>query len=114
MGLAGARACSSLLQAVVERAQARPSNDRGTTRPQEGLELLAARTIDRGWLRPRRDEEALRGRLVRAGHARLLRAPIRSTDLEGFAGPPADELSETVSRIRAMLGVTEDLSDSQE
>lgn len=109
-----ARLRDAVLQAVVERAQARPSNDRGTTRPQEGLELLAAKTIDRGWLRPRRDAEALRGRLVRAGHARLLRAPIRATDLEGFAGPPADELSETVSRIRAMLGVTEDLIDSQE
>ena len=98
----------SIMRVVVERAQARPSNDRGTTRPQEGLELLAAKTIDRGWLRPRRDAEALRGRLVRAGHARLLRAPIRATDLEGFAGPPEEEMTEALDRIHAMLGLSKD------
>ena len=103
-----ARLRDAVMQAVVDRAQARPANDRGTTRPQEGLELLAAKTIDRGWLRPRRDAEALRGRLVRAGHARLLRAPIRATDLEGFAGPPEDETSEALARIRALLGLAED------
>ncbi|CAM9569230.1 unnamed protein product [Discosporangium mesarthrocarpum] len=98
----------ALMQAVVDRSQARPSNDRGTTRPQEGLELLAAKTLDRGWLRPRRDPEALRGRLVRSGNARLLRAPIRATDLEGFADPPEDETTEALERIRAMLGISED------
>ncbi len=106
-----ARLRDAVTRAIVERAQARPSNDRGTTRPQEGLELLAAKTLDRGWLRPRRDAEALRGRLVRAGHARLLRAPIRATDLEGFAGPPEDEMAEAVGRIRAMLGLAEEPDD---
>ena len=97
---------AAVLSVIVDRAQARPQNDRGTTRPQEGLELYAARLIDRGWVRPRRDAEALRGRLVRAGHARLLRAPIRATDLEGFAAVPEDEMAPAVERIRAMLGVT--------
>ncbi len=104
----------ALLSAIVDRAQARPQNDRGTTRPQEGLELYAARLIDRGWVRPRRDAEALRGRLVRAGHARLLRAPIRATDLEGFAGLPEDEMAPAVERIRAMLGVAVGEDDEQE
>jgi mitochondrial fission protein ELM1 len=93
------------LRMLVERAQARPANDRGTTRPQEGLELLCARLIDRGWVRPRRDVEALRGRLVRNGHARLLRAPIRGSDLEGFAGPVESEIEGVADRIREMLGV---------
>ena len=92
-------------EAVVRRAQARPGNDRGTTRPQEGLELLCARLVARGWVRPRRDAETLRGRLVRRGHARLLRAPIRAADLEGFAPPPPSELSRVADRVRVMLGV---------
>lgn len=97
-----------LTDAIADRAQARPANDRGTTRPQEGLELICARWIDRGWVRPRRDVEALRGRLVRAGHARLLRAPIRATDLEGFAPPPEAEIGRAIRRIHDMLGVAID------
>lgn len=96
-----------VLDAISERAQARPANDRGTTRPQEGLELLCARAIDRGWVRPRRDAEALRGRLVRGGHARLLRAPIRAGDLEGFAPPTENEVELVAARVRAMLGVVD-------
>lgn len=96
--------------AIVARAQARPANDRGTTRPQEGLELLCARLIDRGWVRPRRDVEALRGRLVRAGHARLLRAPIRAGDLESFAPPVESEVEGVAARVREMLGVAADPS----
>ena len=93
------------ISAIVERAQARPRNDRGTTRPQEGLELIAARLIDRGWVRPRRDVEALRGRLVRNGHARLLRAPIRANDLQGFAPPVESEVEIVAERVREMLGM---------
>ncbi len=93
-----------VVAAVVERAQARPANDRGTTRPQEGLELLCARLIDRGWVRPRRDVEALRGRLVRNGHARLLRAPIRASDLESFAPPVESEVEHVAARVRETLG----------
>ena len=94
-----------LVSAIVRRAQARPANDRGTTRPQEGLELLCARLIDRGWVRPRRDVEALRGRLVRNGHARLLRAPIRASDLEGFSAPVESEVEVVADRVREMLGM---------
>ncbi len=107
-----------VVAAIVARAHARPTNDRGTTRPQEGLELLCARSIDRGWVRPRRDVEALRGRLVRQGHARLLRGPIRASDLEGFAASGAgvdatgplgaagrSEVDLVADRIRSMLGM---------
>ncbi len=95
----------AVLDWIGERAQARPENDRGTVRPQEGLELLSARLIERGWVRPRRDAEGLRGRLVRAGHARLLRAPIRAHDLEGFKPPPPSEVADVAAKVRAMLGV---------
>jgi mitochondrial fission protein ELM1 len=92
---------------IVERAKTKPANDRGTTRPQEGLELLCARLIDRGHLRPRRDSEGLRGQLVRAGHARLLRAPIRAGDLEGFVPAPADDIARVAQRVRRLLGLSE-------
>ena len=101
----GSRLRNRWVEAIVERAQARPANDRGTTRPQEGLELLCARLIDRGWVRPRRDVEALRGRLVRNGHARLLRAPIRASDLESFGSAVESEVEHVADRIREMLGV---------
>ena len=101
----GTRLRDRWVAAIVARAQARRTNDRGTTRPQEGLELLCARLIERGWVRPRRDVEALRGRLVRNGHARLLRAPIRANDLESFAPAVASEVERVASRVRMMLGV---------
>ncbi len=94
-----------LVRAIVNRAQARPENDRGTTRPQQGLELICAKLISGGWIRPRRDVEALRGRLVRSGRARLLRAPIRAGDLEGFAEPLESEVAQIAARLREMLGV---------
>lgn len=97
-----------VIAAIVARAEARPANDRGTTRPQEGLELLCARLIAGGWVRPRRDVEAQRGRLVRTGHARLLRAPIRAGDLAGFAPATQSEIELVAARIRAMLGVRAD------
>ncbi len=102
-----------IVQKIVDRAQARPLNDRGTTRPQQGLELFCARLIARGWVRPRRDVEALRGRLVRSGRARLLRAPIRAGDLEGFTAPGGSEVLRLAAAVRRMLGVTSD-ADTQE
>ena len=108
-----ARLRDGVIERIVERSQARPINDRGTVRPQEGLELISAKLIDRGWVRPRRDAEALRGRLVRAGHARLLRAPIRGTDLEGFAAAFANEVDAVARRVRNMLGVPADASETE-
>jgi mitochondrial fission protein ELM1 len=91
--------------AILARSEARPANDRGTTRPQQGLELLCARLVAGGWVRARRDVEALRGRLVRNGQARLLRAPIRAGDLEGFAPAPPSTSDAVAARIEEMLGV---------
>lgn len=108
-----ARLRDGVIERIVERSQARPLNDRGTVKPQEGLELISAKLIDQGWVRPRRDAEALRGRLVRAGHARLLRAPVRATDLEGFAAPVANEVDLVARRIKNMLGVPTDASETE-
>jgi len=104
----GARLRDSIVAAIVARAEARPGNDRGTTRPQEGFELLAARAIAGGWIRARRDVEALRGRYVRNGHARLLRAPIRAGDLDGFSPAVRSEVATVANRVRQMFGVRAD------
>ena len=104
----GLRVRDRVTAAILSRAEARRANDRGTTRPQEGLELLCARWVAGGWVRARRDVEALRGRLVRNGHARLLRAPIRAGDLEGFAPPAPSEVDAVAARVRQMLGVGAD------
>jgi len=97
-----------VVAAILARAEARPANDRGTTRPQQRLELLCARLVADGWVRARRDVEALRGRLVRSGRARLLRAPIRAGDLEGFATAPLSEVDAVAARVRQMFGVDAD------
>jgi hypothetical protein len=95
-----------VVAAILARAEARPANDRGTTRPQQRLELFCARLVAGGWIRARRDVEALRGRLVRSGHARLLRAPIRAGDLEGFASATPSEVDAVATRVRQMCGVS--------
>ncbi len=94
-----------VVAAILARAEARPANDRGTTRPQQRLELFCARLVAGGWIRARRDVEALRGRLVRSGHARLLRAPIRAGDLEGFAPSTPSAVDRVAARVRQMFGV---------
>jgi len=102
------RVRDTVTAAILARAEARPTNDRGTTRPQQGLELLCARWVAGGWVRARRDVEALRGRLVRNGHARLLRAPIRAGDLEGFSPAVSSEVDAVAVCVRRMLGVDAD------
>ena len=104
----GSRVRDRVAGAILARAEARPENDRGTTRPQQGLELLCARWVAGGWVRARRDVEALRGQLVRNGHARLLRAPIRAGDLEGFASAILPEVDAVAARVRQMCGVGDD------
>ncbi|MFP6656076.1 MAG: ELM1/GtrOC1 family putative glycosyltransferase, partial [Myxococcota bacterium] len=108
------RIADRITRAVVARADARPANDRGTTRPLQGLELLCARWIEQGWVGPRRDQPSLRECLVESGHARLLRAPILAADLAGFASrssppsPPSPfkpELPIVADAVRRMMGM---------
>jgi mitochondrial fission protein ELM1 len=101
----GSRIHDRAVDAIFSRAEARPANDRGTTRPQQRLELLCARLVAGGWVRPRRDFEALRGRLVRDGQARLLRAPIRAQDLKEFKSAAASDVDSVAARVRQILGV---------
>ncbi len=89
---------------VLARARARPANDRGTTRPQDGLEWLAARLVAGGFVRPRRPADALRASLLASGHARMLSAALSGADLEGFPTRLSSELEQVVARVHALLG----------
>jgi hypothetical protein len=88
----------ALRRAVLALAHAPRANDRGTTRPQQGIELFFSRLLARGRVRPPRDLARLHAELLRRGAARLLSA--------GPAGPPRGlrELERVADRVRALLG----------
>ncbi len=94
-----------IADAVVARARAKPANDRGTTRPQEGLEWLCARAIESGFVRPRGAREPLRARLLAAGQVRPFDAVLSAADRTGFPPPPASELERVAARVRRLLGM---------
>ncbi len=85
---------------LAARAQARPVNNRGTARPQQGLEYLCARIITRGFILPPRDLHALHQTLIRLGVARPFGEP-----LEVGPRPVLSEAEEVAHRVRALLGV---------
>lgn len=82
---------------VVARANARPVNWRGTTRPQQGLEYLCARLIERNIVQPPRDLPALYRALVKRGRAVLFH-------VSQSVPPPAepDAANETFALARAV------------
>lgn len=94
-----------IADAVVARARAKPANDRGTTRPQEGLEWLCARAIESGRVRPHGTRAPLRARLLAAGHVRSLDAVLSAADPTGFPPPPTSELERVASHVRSLLGM---------
>ena len=89
----------ALSEAVVRRAQARPQNRRGTTRPQQRLEHFCARLLARGRVVPVPDLVALRDALIERGLAQDLgmNRPDRVVSQMDDAG--------VVDRIRSLLGV---------
>ena len=99
------RARRRIVDTIIARARAKPANDRGTTRPQEGLEWLCARLVAEGYVRPRPDRDPMRASLLAAGHVRMLSAVLTPADLAGFPPPPPSELERVAARVRAMLGL---------
>ncbi len=88
---------------VVARADARPANNRGTVRPQQGLERLCARIISRGIVLPPRN--------IRAVHQRLFRLEVArpfADDLVTGPCPRLNEAERVTRRIRAHLGVQDE------
>jgi uncharacterized protein len=86
---------------VVARARARPLGERGTVRPQAGLELFCARLVERGWVRPTRDLELLHDDLERRGLARRVGDEIASFQPAAAQG----DLEAAVERVQDLLGI---------
>lgn len=94
------RLLRALREPVVARAEAKPSNRRGTPRPQQGLELFCARLIERGFVRPTRDLARLHHELYRRGVAKPFGAPLAT-----HTGAASNDLAVVAARVRALLGV---------
>jgi len=63
------RVLAALRNMISRRAEARPANDRGTARPQLGLERWCARLIETGWVRPTFDLRSFHRVLLERGLA---------------------------------------------
>ena len=89
----------ALSEAVVRRAQGRPRNRRGTTRPQQRLEHFCARLLAKGRVLPVPDLDRLHDALIERGLAQDLgmNRPDRVV--------PRMPDSAIVDRIRSLLGV---------
>jgi hypothetical protein len=90
----------SVRRVVHALAVAPRKNDRGTTRPQQGLELFASSLISRGYVRPPRDYKRMHAELVASGAAQIF------GERRSGAGPrPIREVERVADRVRALLGV---------
>jgi mitochondrial fission protein ELM1 len=94
------RAATWLVDGVVAMAESRPRNNRGTTRPQQGLELLCSRLVERGYVRPHRD-------LARVHDTMVSRARARRFDgsLGDLAPQSHTEIEDVADRVRALIGI---------
>lgn len=84
---------------IVARSAARPRKVKGTVRPQQGAEYIAARLIERGFVRPPRDLSQLHRELVERGVARPFGAP-----LDGWQGLRLLAAEEAAAEVRALFG----------
>ncbi len=87
--------------AVLALALAPRANDRGTVRPQQGLEYLCSRLIAKGYVRPPHDPGRMHDLLIKRGAARFYGEPAPRT---GFA--PLRELERVTARVRSLMGVS--------
>jgi mitochondrial fission protein ELM1 len=94
------RVLRAFRELVVSRALALPSNQRGTVRPQQGLEYWSARAIERGFVRPTRDLGRLHESLYSRGVARPFGTPFAAGN-----GEPLHELEGVAARVRRLMGV---------
>jgi mitochondrial fission protein ELM1 len=84
---------------VVARANTRPRKEKGTVRPQQGLEYICARAIQRGFVRPPRDFDLLHETMI---EQRLGHRWGEALTTEGQT--PLHEAESVAQRIRELLG----------
>lgn len=85
---------------VFARAQRPRLNQRGTIRPQQGLEYLCARLIERGMVLPPNDLNALHQTLVQRHMAHFFGTPLDTNQR-----PVLQEIDDVVCRVRQMIGL---------
>jgi mitochondrial fission protein ELM1 len=86
--------------AVLALAKAPRANDRGTVRPQQGLEYWCSSLIAKGYVRPPHDSRRMKRRLVECGVARLYGDPPLENEFT-----PLRELKRAADRVRTLIGV---------
>jgi mitochondrial fission protein ELM1 len=84
---------------VYARAHAWPKGNRGTFRPQRGLEYLCSRLIDLGFVRPARDLTRLYEGLMNSGIAKPMGEPF-----EFASWVPPTSREEVAERVRDLMG----------
>ena len=94
------RMAVSVIDWIVALAEREPRNNRGTTRPQQGLELLCSRLVAGGYVRPHRDLEGVQRAMVQRGLARMFDGSLEDLSNKGHS-----EIEDVVARVREMLGV---------
>ncbi len=85
---------------LVRRGHAHPANNRGTVRPQQGLEYLCARIIASGIVLPPRNIGALHEKLFDLGVARPFGTPLKTV-----ARPSLNETEKVAHRVCRLMGV---------
>ncbi len=97
-----------LSEAIVQRAQSRPLNKRGTVRPQQGLERMCAQLIRSGLIQPRRDLSLLHDLLIKQDIARPFGVPI-----EDGKRPALREIERVARKTKEILGIFDDTTGTR-
>ena len=91
---------AALANGIVHLANRTPANNRGTTRPQQKLELFCSRLVEGGWIRPDRRLAALHQSMLERGLARTFDGSLDGTFASGKG-----ELQLVANRVRDLMGV---------
>ena len=94
------RLAVAVVDTIVAMAESRPSNNRGTTRPQQGLELFCSRLVERGFVRPHRELARVHDTMVTRGRARMF-----DGSLGDLPRPGHSEIEEVADRVRSLMGL---------
>jgi len=88
----------ALGQWLLDRTSRKPTNRRGTERPQQGFEYLCARVLQLEWILPPRDLEGLHRHLVEKGYATMF-----GQSLSAAKTGPAYRQEELGEKLRRLL-----------
>jgi mitochondrial fission protein ELM1 len=91
---------SAAVDRIVAHSEREPRNNRGTTRPQQGLELFCSRLIAEGYVRPHRDLHVAHEKMVKRGRARIFDGNLAEQPPIGHS-----EIEDVADRVRRLVGM---------